>query len=323
MYSETPLLSVICTTYNHESYIKQALDGFVMQQCDFPIEIIVHDDASTDNTVAIIKEYAAKYPFFKTILQTENQYSKGFHIWYYLFTKVAQGKYIALCEGDDYWTDPNKLQKQVDFLETHKDTSMCFHDARIFNAEGDIKRTYQMYNQNQYALIEDIILGGGGGFCPTASMVFRAKYIKSGYPDYCLNCHVGDYPLQLYLSAKGKIFYINEKMSSYRKHTGGWSQNFSKSGFSKIAKGWLSVFITLDGINALFNYKYASTITQYRENSLFGQVILPHRNKIIEIKKIFSSYIAKFHFKAKIKFFLICHAFFFYRLFSKLFSLLR
>lgn len=91
---------------NQELYIAQALDGFVMQKCTFPIEVIIHDDASTDKTAEIIKEYAKKYPcLIKPILQTENQYSKGSDIWAYLFTKETKGKYIALCEGDDYWTD--------------------------------------------------------------------------------------------------------------------------------------------------------------------------------------------------------------------------
>ncbi len=121
-----PLVSIVCTTFNHGSHIKQTLDSFVMQQCNFPIEVIVHDDASTDNTAAIIKEYAAKYSFIKPIIQSENQYSKGLNIWGYLFTKEVRGQYIAICEGDDYWIDPLKLQKQVDFLTRANDPKMFF-----------------------------------------------------------------------------------------------------------------------------------------------------------------------------------------------------
>jgi len=122
-----PLVSVVCLTYNHEAYIRECLDGFVMQQTNFPIEIIVHDDASTDSTVTIVKEYEERYPhLFNNICRSENWYSQGKDIWGYLFTKKAKGKYITLCEGDDYWTDPLKLQKQVDFLEASSEFGMCY-----------------------------------------------------------------------------------------------------------------------------------------------------------------------------------------------------
>ena len=317
-----PLVSISCFTFNHEPYIRQCLDGFIMQKTNFTFEVLIHDDASTDRTANIIREYESKYPgIIKPIYQTENQYSKGVKIDPINYNR-AVGKYIAMCEGDDYWTDPLKLQKQVDFLETHEDVSMCFHDANVIDTESNIVGNFKRYNQNQYALIEEILLGRGG-FIPTASIVFEAQFVKSGYPDYCLNCHVGDFPLQLYLSAKGKVFYFNEVMSVYRQNAGNWTHNFSQRDFSLQVNGWMSEFIVTDGINALLDYKYADTITQFQADYIIGIILLPHRNKKTEIKKIFGSYIEKFHFKSKIKFFLICHAFFFYRLFTKLFSWLH
>ena len=136
MSLSSPLLSICCITYNHENFIRQALDGCLMQQTNFPIEIIIHDDASTDNTANIIREYQGKHPhLIKTILQRENQYSAmGFGFISNVF-KEAQGKYIALCEGDDYWTDPLKLQKQVDFLEANPDFAICFHNAVVINED--------------------------------------------------------------------------------------------------------------------------------------------------------------------------------------------
>ena len=125
------MVSVCCLVYNHEPFLRVCFDGFVMQKTTFPIEILVHDDASTDHSVDIIREYTAKYPdLFKPIYQAENQYSKGVDV-FSLNARRAQGKYIAVCEGDDYWTDPMKLQKQVEFLEEHMDYSMCFHRAKI------------------------------------------------------------------------------------------------------------------------------------------------------------------------------------------------
>ena len=115
------LVSICCITYNHEKYIRDAIEGFLMQKTDFPFEVLIHDDASTDGTADIIREYETKYPdIIKPIYQTENQYSKGIKISATYNYPRAKGKYIALCEGDDYWIDPYKLQKQVDFLEHMK-----------------------------------------------------------------------------------------------------------------------------------------------------------------------------------------------------------
>ena len=121
-----PLLSICCTTYNQEKYIAQTLDGFLLQKTNFPIEIIVHDDASTDGTQQIIKEYAEKDSRIKLILQTENKYSQNISPWACYCFPAAEGKYIALCEGDDYWVDALKLQKQVDSLESNPDYSIAW-----------------------------------------------------------------------------------------------------------------------------------------------------------------------------------------------------
>src|SRR5690554_1247666 len=132
MNKELLLVSVCCLSYNHRPYIKDCLEGFVKQQCNFQFEVLIHDDASTDGTSDIIREYQKKYPnIIKPIIQTENQYQKGVAVnWVYNFPR-AQGKYIALCEGDDYWSDPLKLQKQVEVLENDPDCSLCFHPTKF------------------------------------------------------------------------------------------------------------------------------------------------------------------------------------------------
>ena len=127
---EDVLVSVICNTYNHEAYIRQCMEGFLAQKTSFRFEILVHDDASTDHTADIIREYEAKYPeLIYPIYQIENQYSKGNPISPTIQFPRARGKYLAFCEGDDYWTDPFKLQKQVSFLETHSDYSSSVHNV--------------------------------------------------------------------------------------------------------------------------------------------------------------------------------------------------
>src|SRR5690606_11316563 len=143
-----PLVSISCITYNHAPYIRECLDGFMMQKCDFDFEVLIHDDASTDGTQEIIKEYQEKYPeIIKPIFQTENQYSKGIRGMNIQFNfPRAQGKYIALCEGDDYWTDPLKLQKQLDFLEANPEYVLSCHNYKILDFDGKtIKDSYEEY----------------------------------------------------------------------------------------------------------------------------------------------------------------------------------
>jgi len=128
------MVSIVCEAYNHEPYLRDCLEGFVMQKTDFPIEILIHDDASTDKSAVIIREYESKYPsLFKPIYQKENQYSKGISIWSKYQLPRAKGKYIAFCEGDDYWIDPYKLQKQVDFLESHLEYDLCCSASKVYN----------------------------------------------------------------------------------------------------------------------------------------------------------------------------------------------
>jgi len=148
---ETPLVSICTITYNHEPFIGQCMDGVLMQKTSFPVEFLIHDDASTDDTAKIIREYETRHPdVVKAIYQTENQWSKGVQIWSkYLFPK-ARGKYIALCDGDDYWTDPLKLQKQVDFLETHPDYTICGGKYRTLIMGQDTVNEYERPGIDQY-----------------------------------------------------------------------------------------------------------------------------------------------------------------------------
>ena len=128
MQDNLPMVSICCITFKHEKYIRECLDGFIMQKTNFPFEVIVHDDASPDKTADIIREYEAKYPdIIKPIYQTENQYSQKIKpLWKHVFPR-CRGKYIAICEGDDFWCDENKLQMQYDFMEANPDYIWCMH----------------------------------------------------------------------------------------------------------------------------------------------------------------------------------------------------
>lgn len=217
-----PLVSICCITYNQEKYVRDALEGFLMQKTTFPFEIIIHDDASVDRTADIIQEYEKKYPALITaIYQSENQYSSGMRGIAARFTfPKARGKYIAICEGDDYWTDPYKLQKQVDFLEQNMDYSICFHKVRI--QKGDLYlEDYITKVPSISSAINDLLIGN---YLHTCSVIFR-KPPGDFPPKYFYKLPIGDYPLWIYVARFGKIFYLNETMAIYRVHENGiWSE---------------------------------------------------------------------------------------------------
>ena len=149
--NEPLMVTILCLVYNHESYIRQCLEGFVMQKTNFRFEAIVHDDASTDGTAAIIREYAEKYPdIIKPIFETENQYSKGDGSLGRIMTAHTHGKYVAICEGDDYWIDPLKLQRQVDFLEGNPEYVLTYTGAYIVNANSE-KQRWRYFLQKRYS----------------------------------------------------------------------------------------------------------------------------------------------------------------------------
>ncbi len=214
----TPLVSICCNTYNHVKYIRDAIEGFLMQKTDFPFEILIHDDASTDGTAEIIRGYETKYHhIIKPIYQTENQYSKGIKISATYNFPRAKGKYIALCEGDDYWIDPLKLQKQVDFLEANPDCSICFHASK--HIKDNVTNMFYTHRpkkipKNNKFEIKHAILGGGG-FMATNSMLFLRKHILE-LPEWMNKTPVGDLPLMLVVASKGYIGYLDDIMSVYR-----------------------------------------------------------------------------------------------------------
>lgn len=221
MHKTTPLVSICCITYNHAPYIRECLDGFMMQKTNFPIEIIINDDASTDGTTDIIKEYEAQHPdIIKPVYQVENQYSKGVRGMFPKFCfPRAQGKYIALCEGDDYWTDPLKLQKQVDFLEANPEYVLCGHNITAYNERT---ASFEPFNTGIDGTYELTDLISKGVFCSTLSVVFkREALVLKRYNSYRKAI---DITLAYHLLSQGKGYCMNEEMAIYRIHDGGiWS----------------------------------------------------------------------------------------------------
>ena len=219
-----PLVSIFCVTYNHEAYIRECIEGFLMQKTTFPFEILIHDDASVDDTANIIREYEVKYSdLIKPIYQTENQWSKGITPGEFLFP-MAKGKYMALCDGDDYWIDPDKLQKQVDFLEANEGYSMCFHNAIVHYENHNIKDHFmvQIKESREFSGIEIY----EKWIVPTASVVIRKTVINSSiYQKASINKNFINGDIIIFLSAAecGRIWGMSFVMSVYRKHLGGLS----------------------------------------------------------------------------------------------------
>ena len=253
------MVSICCLTFNHENYIRQCLDGFMMQQTNFKFEVLIHDDASTDNTTTIIREYEQRYPeTIKPIYQSENQYSKGVKPSFIFQFPRAKGKYIAMCEGDDYWTDPLKLQKQVDFMEFHPNMSFCFHGAQTLNADGLYGVYYKkkQFKDRQLVPKKHFLESGGGGCC-TASSFFRTSIVES-IPEYFTTCPVGDLPLALLAITKGEIGYLKDEMAVYRlMSVNSWSQN---TGLDKKKENILLIFETIQDYESQTNFKYSKEL---------------------------------------------------------------
>lgn len=221
---EGVLVSVWCVAYNHELYIRDAIEGFLKQKTNFRYEVIIHDDASTDNTAKIIKEYEKKYPdLIYGIYQEDNQYKKNWPSTQWLQeiqTKKCKGKYIAVCEGDDCWIDVQKLQIQVDYLEQHPECVMTVHDAVYVDYRNYNIKSGSKYGEDCIVPAEDIITQRV--YMVTASMVYRREI--SEMSGFFTEVGVDDYPSLLYCLMNGTIYYFSRIMSIYRQfHQGSWT----------------------------------------------------------------------------------------------------
>lgn len=208
-----------------------------MQRTDFPVEILVFDDASSDSTQEIIRGYAAKHAHIRTFLQTENQWQhKKYGLVDWLFPN-ARGRYVALCEGDDYWTDPHKLQKQVDFMEANPSYALTYHRVDVVNlGKTDLILANQLIEKNYSFEFLDSLQGKHGA---TLSMFFRSEVTKKIAIDFDSEIAVGDWPLECLCTLLGKGFFFNESMGVYRVHSQGVTKALRKSDFfnTRIALG--------------------------------------------------------------------------------------
>lgn len=279
----TPLVSVCCITFNHAKFIAQCIEGLLIQKTTFPIEILIFDDASQDETQAILKAYSAKHPHIITFLQTENQWvNKKYGLTDFLFPN-AKGKYIALCEGDDYWTDPYKLQKQADFLEAHPDFVLTGHDAQIIDQNGKIVQDSKLPDAyKRDASSEEL---KKGFWVLTLSVLVRNVEVVKKYPIEGYKAPNGDTFLNSILGQYGGFHYMPEvNPAAYRKHHGGLWSNLERK--KKLQNQ---------------NLTYEALKEYYEKKG--DQELVDHYTKLIDLNKIkqFDHSMNNERFRAKTK----------------------
>ena len=264
-------VSVLMLTYNHEKYIAQAVEGVMMQKVDFDFELIIGDDCSTDKTTKIIQGYKNKFPdIIKPILRTENI---GAGNNYVDINKKAKGKYIAHCEGDDYWTDPNKLQKQVDFLEANPEYVLCSHNGTILDEIGTgqtgkkLIKTDTDYEFNT----EDLLISNRAS---TLTVMFRGGIVTK-FPDWYTTFTGGDRSLYIILSQYGKLKHLEFDGAVYRKHNSGATATL-KTKLNKQKTCPVEHFpFYLETLNKYLEYKYENRINTLKK-SYYRRIFLYH-----------------------------------------------
>lgn len=216
-----PVVSVFNWAYNHVEFIRESIESILVQETTFPVEIIIHDDASTDGTTEIIREYEAKYPqLFRNIIHTENQWSQGKSVMAPLFTS-PRGDFVALTHGDDYWTSPHKLQNQVRLLEADPQAVGVFHQVEKRESNNHFLELLPPSTTASLLSFDDIVSLNDRATC---SIVYRSKSFRHCDLSWASDLPMGDWPLQLELSAQGHWRFLDQKMGVYRKHIGGvWS----------------------------------------------------------------------------------------------------
>ena len=262
--SNRPFVFVRCLTYNHENYIEDALKGFAMQITDFPFLVVVIDDCSTDGTADIVRRYEAMYPDkIKGIYLPHNFKKSKEDKQPYYQEYIDRATYWAECEGDDYWIDPYKLQKQVDYLENHPDCVMCVHGAEWTIGENEDRVIMGCNYREERDLTTDEIIINGGLYVAWASTMFKTGFFPEGIerPLWWQMADVGDYPKRIYASLNGKVHFLPDLMCVYRfQHPGSWTYNQSKVKDIKHAKCEIAWMELLDKETS---YQYSKAIMDH------------------------------------------------------------
>lgn len=291
--NENCLVSVICTAYNHAKYIRQCLDGFVMQKTNFKFEVLINDDASTDGTADIIREYEQKYPeIIKPVYQKDNQFSKNVPIGKTFLYPNVLGKYLSECEGDDYWTDPYKLQKQVDFMEKNSDYSICFHPVKVIwedksRPDSIFPSPQKRFNKTTLSL-SDLLKHN---FIQTNSVMYRwcLKDKLDLIPEGILPM---DWYIHLLHAREGKIGFLPDVMAVYRKNSGGIWYGAEKSDvwYEKYALKNLAFY---NEVQKNFNVNKSAEIENLMKNTIISFLKNGHFDLLEKLKNTYPEFYKK------------------------------
>lgn len=269
-------VSVYCLAYNHAKYIRKTLDGFVNQKTSFRFKVYIHDDASTDETADIIREYEARYPdIIDAVYQRENQYSKKVSIVKTYLLPKFQGKYLAVCEGDDYWCDENKLQKQFDLMEQNPDLVFCMHRVGIISEAGDdLQRTFPaMKMESGFLTSKQFVAGVCSDFFQISSLFCRLdvfKEYKNNPREFAIKADVGDIPLFLHLgSMSEKMYFFNEIMSCYRMNSMSSVTRMISQNKEKLRQHLGCMMAMIDSFDHYTFGRYHEECDRYRERESF------------------------------------------------------
>ncbi|MEE1187340.1 MAG: glycosyltransferase [Acutalibacteraceae bacterium] len=284
------MLTVLCTVYNHEKYIAKCLESLVNQKCSYKYQIVVHDDASTDNSAQIIKQFENKYPDkIIPIYQKENQWSKGVYIRAEILQKYIEGKYVAVCEGDDFWTDENKIQMQIDYMESHPDCALCAHAAYYADENGKILKNkfFANFNEEKDLSMKEIL--HGWSFATNSVM-----YVSKLFPDTSIpfkgKCVNADYALAVFMALQGKIHYFDKLMSAYRINSVNsltWKWRHNPELYVERRREYIAM---LDRIDEYTHQEYHDIIADYKETCIFDlYVFMSDLKKVKEYKSRYKS----------------------------------
>ena len=270
-------------TYAHENYIEQAINSVLMQECNFEVELIITNDCSPDNTDGVIKKIIKNHPKASWIRYIRHEKNIGMMTNFVFTFKEARGKYIAICEGDDYWTDPNKLQKQVDFLEGNEEYVLCFHNVLIQDDKGIMKKDAISDHLGNTMSMIDL---AKGNFIHTPSVVFRNNF---ELPKWYYSLPLGDWPLYLIIIKDKKIKKLDDVMCVYREHPNGiWSQTTKNQKYLVIIK---TIRILLENLNADLIVKdlLSKSLEKYEKRIAYNKKVFFNTFKKV-IKKLTSKF---------------------------------
>jgi glycosyltransferase involved in cell wall biosynthesis len=281
-------VSVLCLTYNHERYIKNALDSFLSQKVNFNYEIVVRDDCSIDNTAAIVREYEREYPdIIHGIYEAENKGFKEIEQFVRAIKKYCRGKYIALCEGDDFWLDLNKLQIQIDYMEEHNDCLMSVHNAVMLNCLNGHMKAMNPYLEEKDIFLDELIMQYRGNV-PTASMIIRKEEYE--LDSFFGEIGVGDIPLQFRCAARGKIHYFDRIMSLYRfAHEGSWTKRIVDEDKHKVVH-YIKMIRFFDEYDKYTNFTYSKFLERKSREYMDVIVTILDSMELEEFDSIYNSY---------------------------------